>query len=55
MAEQTRKIPLRLTSQQLALLEQVRQEGEFGRTMEELLVNMFRAFAKQQLGSEAAR
>ena len=55
MAEQIRKIPLRLTAQQLVLLEQVRKEGQFGHTMEEVLVNMFRVFAQQQLGSEALR
>lgn len=37
-----RTIEVRLTQQQLVFLEQVRAEGIFGETMEEVLVAIFR-------------
>lgn len=50
MSQTTRKVTVRLTEQQLVLLEQLRSEGTFGETMEDLMVNVFRAYARTVLG-----
>ena len=53
MPESTpKKLKVRFTQQQLVFLEEVRAEGIFGDTMEEVLVALFREQAKTMvLGS----
>lgn len=41
-----KKLKVRFTHQQMIFLEQVRAEGTFGNTMEEVLVAIFREQAK---------
>lgn len=50
MPETIRKVPVRLTEQQLVLLEPLRKEGIFGDSMEEVMVNLFREYARTVLG-----
>lgn len=51
MAEHTQRVKVRFTEQQLVLLEQIRAEGTYGRTMEEVIVALFRDYARQILGT----
>lgn len=47
MSEQpNKKLKVRFTQQQMVFLEQVRAEGIFGDTMEDVLVALFREQAK---------
>jgi hypothetical protein len=48
--QETRKVRVRLTEQQLVLLEPLREEGTFGNTMEEVMINVFREYARTVLG-----
>lgn len=47
---ETRKVSVRLTEQQLILLEPLRKEGTFGNTTEEVMINVFREYARTVLG-----
>ena len=46
--EKTFKIKVKFTQQQLELLEKLRREGTFGNTYEEIVVNIFRDYIKQE-------
>lgn len=45
-----KKLKVSFTQQQRELLEKLRQEAKFGKTYEEIVINVFRDYAKQQLG-----
>ncbi len=44
------KIKVSFTQQQRELLERIRREGKFGSTYEEVVVNVFRDYVKQEPG-----
>jgi hypothetical protein len=46
------KVLVRYTDQQVVLLRAILEEGTYGRTMEELTVNLLREFTRQVLGRE---
>ena len=45
-----RKVTVRLTQQQIEALKQVIQKGTFGKTYEELLLNLFREWVNENYG-----
>lgn len=47
MSDANRKVLLRLNQQQRELLEQLREEGTFGETVDEVVLNLFRAHVKE--------
>ena len=47
MKDSNRKVTVRLNQQQRELLEQLRQEGTFGDSMDEIVLNLFRAHVEQ--------
>jgi hypothetical protein len=49
-----KELEVRFTSQQLTLLKAILDEDKHGKTMEEVMLALFREFAKQQLGREAS-
>lgn len=54
MAEATDEVKVNFTEQQLLLLRPLLEEGTYGKTLEELVVNLLRDYARQMLGREAA-
>lgn len=47
MSDTNRKVTVRINQQQRELLEQLRQEGTFGNTIDEVVLNLFRAHVEQ--------
>ena len=47
MSDTNRKVTVRINQQQRELLERLRQEATFGDTVDEVILNIFRAHVKQ--------
>ena len=47
MADQTDSLVIRVNQQQLVLLERLREEGEFGGSLAEVVTGVFRRYADQ--------
>ncbi len=54
MTEAIEEVKVNFTEQQLLLLRPLLKEGIYGKTLEELAVNLLRDYARQMLGQEAA-
>jgi hypothetical protein len=52
--EGIKKLVVRFTEQQLELLENLKEEGQLGKTYEEIIVNVFRESIKQSYGKGGA-
>ena len=50
MPEKTNIIKLALTQQQWILLDRLKEERRWGKTREEIVLNVFRDYVKQELG-----
>ena len=50
METTSRKIVVKFTQQQLELLERLRKEKKFGEKYPDIVLNVFREYAKQELG-----
>lgn len=48
--DEKKKIVVSFTQQQLQLLDKVKAEGRFGKTYSEVVLNIFRDYARQELG-----
>ena len=54
MGNDTIKVVVRFTQQQLQLLDSLKKQGKFGESYEEIVVNVFREYARQNLSKEGA-
>lgn len=50
MAEEKHTIKVAFTQQQWLLLDRLREEKRWGETREEIVLNLFRDYVKQELG-----
>lgn len=49
-----RTLVVKFTEQQLQILDRVKQEGTFGKTYPEVVLNLFREYVKQTFGRAGA-
>jgi hypothetical protein len=47
MAQSGRPVKIRINQQQAEVLERLRKEGAFGATISEVVVNVFRTYARE--------
>lgn len=50
MAQKMKKVKVGFTQQQLLLLDRLKKERRWGKTYEEIVLNVFRDYCKQELG-----
>jgi len=50
MANKKVKIKVRFTQQQMVLLDNLKREGKFGQSYEEIIPTVFRKYVKQAFG-----
>ena len=48
--DNTVKVKVKFTQQQMVLLENLKKEGKFGQSFEEIIPNVFREYVKQTFG-----
>jgi len=54
MEKKTTKLVVRFNHQQLQLLDALKKEGKYGDTFEEIVVNIFREYIRQNFGKGGA-